>query len=134
MVQIKNAFNDLSDRLLGWNAALNKFVTVVVPGVILLNGWSNFGDVDGDGRLDYLSLNSTAQVTLRRWIGAAGPLGPALTSNFVAAKECPSSMADVDGDGRAELLAFKAGPASASCDEKGWYALRFNWKPSGLTG
>src|SRR5262249_11718173 len=139
MVQYKAGDGTLSDRILGWDTGVHKFVKVNEPGNPLNplhGGWSNFGDVNGDGLMDYLSLNSADQVVLRYCsLGLGGPWGPAMTTNVVVDTGCPNSMADVDGDGRAELLAYGEipGPGYSSCDEpeRGLYAFSFDG--TGLT-
>jgi RHS repeat-associated protein len=121
--------NVTTDSVTGWDSASTQFTALAGLGSGVKPDMSNFGDVDGDGLMDYFSVNaSNTQVILRRQV--TGGWGPQITVNFSAEDRCPSAVTDVDGDGRAELLLYKDRQTDPlvyfSCNDSELYALSYD--------
>jgi RHS repeat-associated protein len=90
-----------SDSVLEWDTATKTFVPT---GVSFPAGESSdFGDLNGDGRADYLATDTAA-------LNTGGTFGP----THPMSKLCNRRVADTDGDGRAELIGTLMGPKYCS--------------------
>jgi len=91
----------LHDKIMRWDLAGRKFVDTGI--VVNTSEHTDFADLDGDGRMDYLADDVQApqekDVSVR--LNTGGSFGPAKASTFTP---CWQQAADVDGDGRAELV------------------------------
>jgi RHS repeat-associated protein len=91
------------DKVLHWDSAAHKFV---YAGTTIANpSETNFADMDGDGRLDWLTADivqpQERDFSVRLNTGSG--MGALLPSKF---SQCPGGVriVDVDGDGRAEMV------------------------------
>ncbi|WP_436501747.1 RHS repeat-associated core domain-containing protein [Actinokineospora sp. HUAS TT18] len=111
------------DRVMRWSPLAKKFVS---SGVAVDNPIdTNFGDFDGDARLDWATadvpnaLGKSYSVRLN----TGGVFGQSSASKFITCKD-GARVTDIDGDGRAELV----GPqrtAGGKCSDL-VYAMRLN--------
>ncbi|MET7458416.1 FG-GAP-like repeat-containing protein, partial [Streptomyces sp. NPDC005574] len=116
--------HSFSAQLKKWDAASGKFVTMSSPFSLKDTRAGNFADVNGDGKLDFISFDggtaSAPKMAVRMGNGDGSFQDPQVTN---ADARCDLGVSDVNGDGRTEQLAAQWTGVDCSTDV---YALRDN--------
>ena len=113
--QYKDASMAMHDKIVRWDAAAKAFVDTGIS-IAASAQSTDFADMNGDGRPDY--LNGNVQIGPLKYysvrLNTGAGFAPPVATGFVAGCFGPR-VTDLDGDGRAELVAQQADTTTGKC-------------------
>ncbi|WP_436501737.1 RHS repeat-associated core domain-containing protein [Actinokineospora sp. HUAS TT18] len=92
------------DAVLRWNAVTGQFVSTGTT--VSSQGATVFADMDGDGRMDFLPIESPDQQTPAGYSVRVNQGGSFAAPKYSSFTSCGLRVTDLDGDGRSDLVGY----------------------------